>query len=278
MSQCANDMSVTPKATILRLFLSIYRHHALIRALALRELQSRYAGTLGGILWTFAHPLAVISIFYFVFAVGFKSQGPDRTPFILWFVCGMVPWFFFNETVLAATDSITRHAHLIKKTVFPSEILPLVHLTSGLVPHAIFSCILVGMLAFFNVPFLADRFLVVYFLICACVLVLGIGWMLSALQVFYRDISHALSIILNLWFWATPIVWSPDNMPQEYRGLLLYNPVYYIVEGYRGLLIFNTTVWPSAGHTAYFWSITALTFVAGAYVFGRLKPEFVDVM
>ena len=271
-------MSVTPKATIVRLFLSIYHHHALILAMALRDLQSRYAGTLGGVLWTFAHPLAVISIFYFVFAIGFRSQGPNHTPFILWFVCGYVPWLFFNETLLAATDSITRHAHLVKKTVFPSEILPFVHLTSGLVLHAIFLLIVVGMLAFFNVPFLADRFLVIYFLICACVFLLGLGWMLSALQVFYRDISHALSIILNLWFWATPIVWLPDNIPAEYRGLLFYNPMYYIIEGYRGLLIFDTTVWPSVGQTAYFWSIATLTFVVGAYVFGRLKPEFVDVM
>jgi ABC-type polysaccharide/polyol phosphate export permease len=278
LSQCTNYMSVSPKATIVRLLCNIYRHHALILALALRDLQSRYAGTLGGVLWTFAHPLAVVSIFYFVFAIGFKSQGPDSTPFILWFVCGLVPWFFFNDTLLAATDSITRHAHLVKKTVFPSEILPFVNLTSGLVPHAIFLLIVVGMLAFFNVPFLANRFLAVYFLICACVFLLGLGWMLSALQVFYRDISHALSIILNLWFWATPIVWTPDIMPAEYRGLLFYNPMYYIIEGYRGLLIFNTAVWPSAWHTAYFWGIAALTFVVGAYVFGRLKPEFVDVM
>jgi ABC-type polysaccharide/polyol phosphate export permease len=220
----------------------------------------------------------VISIFYFVFAIGFRSQGPDHTPFILWFVCGYVPWLFFNETLLAATDSIMRHAHFVKKTVFPSEILPFVHLTSGLVLHVIFLLIVVGMLAFFHVPFQADRFLVVYFLISSCVFLLGLGWMLSALQVFYRDISHALSIILNLWFWATPIVWSPDNIPAEYRGLLFYNPMYYIIEGYRGLLIFNTAVWPSAGQTAYFWSIAMLTFVVGAYVFGRLKPEFVDVM
>jgi ABC-type polysaccharide/polyol phosphate export permease len=278
LSQCADYMSGASKATIVQLFLSIYRHHALILALALRDLQSRYAGTLGGVLWTFAHPLAVISIFYFVFAIGFRSQGPDRTPFILWFVCGYVPWLFFNETLLAATDSIMRHAHFVKKTVFPSEILPFVHLTSGLVLHVIFLLIVVGMLAFFHVPFQADRFLVVYFLVSSCVFLLGLGWMLSALQVFYRDISHALSIILNLWFWATPIVWSPDNIPAEYRGLLFYNPMYYIIEGYRGLLIFNTAVWPSAGQTAYFWSIAMLTFVVGAYVFGRLKPEFVDVM
>ncbi len=264
--------------TLSHLFRNIVNHRAMIFALALRDLQSRYAGTLGGTLWAFMHPLAIVIIFYFVFAIGFRAQGPGTTPFILWFVCGLVPWFFFGEALSAITNSIAGNAHLVKKTIFPTEILPLVHLTSGLVPHAIFLFILAGMLAFFKVPFLVDRLLVVYFFICSCALLIGLGWMLSALQVFYRDISQGLTIILNLWFWITPIVWSPDIMPEEYRGLIFYNPLYYIIEGYRGLLIFNSTVWPSAGATAYFWGITALVFFVGNYIFRRLKPEFADIM
>ena len=264
--------------TRIQFFRNIVHHHAMIRALALRDLQSRYAGTLGGTLLAFTHPLAVVAIFYFVFAFGFKAQGPSNTPFILWFVCGMVPWFFFNDSLMAITDSITRNAHLVKKTVFPTEILPLVHMTSGLFPHTIFLLIVAGMMAFFKVPFLLDRLLVVYFLICACALLIGLGWMLSALQVFYRDISQALTILLNMWFWSTPIVWSPDIVPVGYRGLLFYNPMYYIIKGYRGLLIFSSPVWPRWQETAYFWSITALAFFVGAYVFRRLKPEFADVM
>lgn len=271
----ASRTQVSPIVEILRV---AFHHRPMILAMALRDFQSRYAGTLGGVLWTFAHPLAVISIFYFVFSVGLRVQGPEGTPFILWFVCGLVPWFFFNETMLTMTDSVTRHAHLVKKTIFPSEVLPLVHLTAGLIPHTIFMLIVVGLLAYLGGPFLIDRFLVVYFLFCMCVLLLGLGWMLSALQVFYRDISHALGIVLNLLFWVTPIVWSLENMPVEYRNLLFYNPVYYIVEGYRGLLVFDTVVWPSLGHTAYFWTIAGLTFLAGAYVFSRLKSEFADVI
>jgi len=263
---------------IFRLLHNVYRHQTMILALAGRELQSRYVGTLGGILWTFVHPLAVITIFYFVFAVGFKSQGPDGAPFMLWFVCGLVPWFFFNETLLAATDSITRHAHLIKKTVFPSEILPVVNITAGLVPHAVFLLIVAGLLAWFGVSLMAGRLLVVYFLFCTCVFLIGLGWLLSAIQVFYRDVSHALPIVLNLGFWSTPIIWSADMIPEEYRGLLFFNPMYYIIEGYRGLLVFNEIVWPSVAHTAYFWCVVTATFLAGAYVFGRLKPEFADVI
>jgi lipopolysaccharide transport system permease protein/teichoic acid transport system permease protein len=222
--------------------------------------------------------LAIITIFYFVFAVGFRSQGPAKAPFLLWFVCGLVPWVFFNETLLAATESITRHAHLIKKTVFPSEILPMVNITAGLVPHLVFLLIVTGLLAWYQVPFAASRLLIVYYILCICALLVGLSWLLSSIQVFYRDVSHAVSILLNLWFWSTPIVWSSDMISVEYRGLLFYNPIYYITEGYRGLLVFGEIVWPSAAHTAYFWFIVTAMFLAGAYVFGRLKPEFADVM
>ena len=84
--------------SLIKSFRNLLSHHALIRALALRDFQSKYAGTLGGTLWAFAHPLAIVTIFYFVFAVGFRAQGPVGAPFVLWFVCGLVPWFFFNDT------------------------------------------------------------------------------------------------------------------------------------------------------------------------------------
>lgn len=265
-------------ASLTALLRNIFRHRAMIVALAFRDMESRYAGTMGGIIWSFAHPLAVVVIFYFVFAVGFRAQGPADTPFVLWFVCGLVAWFFFNETLVAITSSISRNAHLVKKTVFPTEILPFVHLFSGLLPHAIFLLILIGLLVFFKIPFLAERLGVTYFIICSCALLLGLGWILAALQVFYRDIAHGLTITLNLWFWITPIVWLPDIMPAKYHALLFYNPVFYLVEGYRGILIYPTVTWPSISATMYFWLITCAFLLAGSYTFRRLKPEFPDVI
>jgi ABC-type polysaccharide/polyol phosphate export permease len=270
--------TTTPTLTLAHFFRQVLQHHDMIFALALRDLQGRYIGTLGGMLWAFVHPVAIVVIFYFVFAVGFRAQGPSSSPFILWFVCGLVPWFLFNDTLLAITNSITSNAHLVKKTIFPTEVLPLVHVISSLFPHLIFMLILVGMLIFFSVPLSVERLLVIYYLVCTVTLVLGLGWMLSALQVFYRDIGQALTILLNLCFWATPIVWSQEIIPAEYRGLLSFNPIFYIVEGYRSLMIYTTIVWPSLQETIYFWSINLLVIFIGVYVFRRLKPEFADVI
>ncbi|HBH78500.1 MAG TPA: hypothetical protein DDY39_01630 [Nitrospira sp.] len=261
---------------IARLLGSIYCHQALIGPLAWRDLQSRYAGTLAGILWSLVHPVAVITVFYFVFAIGFRSQETAGIPFILWFVSGFVPWLFFNEALTLITDSVVRNAHFIKKTVFPSEVLAVVHLAACLIPHAVFTGILVAMLAYYHVVFHPSMFLALYFLLCMCVFIVGLGWLLSAMQVFYRDISHGLGIGLNLLFWVTPIVWSPDNLPEQYRSILKYNPLGYIIQGYRDVMVSHQL--PDLGQSVFFWSVALSFFLIGAYVFGRLKPEFADVI
>lgn len=268
----------TPILTSVQFFRRFFQYHDMIFALAVRDLQSKYIGTLGGVLWAFIHPLAVVVVFYFVFAVGFRAHGPSGTPFILWFVSGLVPWFLFNDTLQAITRSISGNAHLVKKTIFPTEVLPLVHVISSLFPHLIFMLILVGMLIFYNVPLSVDRILVIYYFMCTVTLLLGLGWLLSALQVFYRDIAQALTIFLNLWFWSTPIVWSQEIFPVQYRGLLSFNPIFYIVEGYRNMMIYKITVWPSLQETVFFWIINLIFLFLGIYVFRRLKPEFADVI
>ena len=263
--------------TLHTLLRSIVQYRSMILALAMRDLRSKFVGTMGGWFWIFAHPISVVIVFYFVFAIGFKAKGPSSTPFILWFVCGLVPWMFFNGSIIAITNSITSNLHLVKKTIFPTEIFPLVHLTSELITHGIFLLILFGMFVFFGLGVHPERILFLYFTVCACALLLGLGWMLSALQVFYRDVTQGLTIFLNLLFWATPIVWSQEMLPPQYLVLVHYNPIYYIVEGYRGALIYEQVLWPSAWSTLYFWSLTSIVFFTGSYVFRRLKPEFADI-
>ena len=258
--------------------LDIFKRHEMIRTLALRDFQSRYAATVAGSLWTLLHPVAVVTVFYFVFSVGFKAKGPGDTPFILWFVSGLVAWFYFNDTLIAITDCVTRNGHLVKKTIFPVEVLPLVQILSALIPHMIFLVIVAALLEFNNVSFAPFRLLVVYFIFCATVLLLGLGWLLSALQVFYRDIAQVLTIVLNLWFWVTPIVWAPELMPEKYHWVFTWNPVHYLVDGYRGMLIHPQPVWPDAAQTLHFWGVTLLVLALGVAVFRRLKPEFADVL
>lgn len=274
-SQMTNAFSRLPLLNFVKEAIS---HRSVIYAMAIHDFRSRYVGTLGGAIWAFAQPLAIVTIYYFVFAVGFRVQGPENVPFILWFVGGLVPWFAFNETLMAITGSITGNAHLVKKTVFPTEVLSIVHIASGVIPHLIFLCVLLILLFFFQVPFHLERLLVAYYFGCIVVLLLGLGWLLSALQVFYRDISQGLAILLNIWFWATPIVWPESIIPEAYHWVMFYNPMYYIVNGYREALVYDTVAWPGALETVWFWAVAGLLVLLGAFVFRRLKPEFADVI
>ncbi|NQV20299.1 MAG: ABC transporter permease, partial [Rhodospirillales bacterium] len=187
---------------MIHLFYSFYKYREMIRALAIRDIQSKYVGTLGGSFWIFASPLATVVIFYFVFAVGFKATGPNGAPFILWFVCGLVPWLFFNSSLMAITNSIVANMHLVQKTIFPTEIFAFTHLFSESFTHLVFLTILCGMLIVLGVHFETARLLFLYYFGCMVALLLGLGWMLSALQVFYRDIALGLVIFLNLLFWG----------------------------------------------------------------------------
>jgi lipopolysaccharide transport system permease protein/teichoic acid transport system permease protein len=257
---------------------TVPRHAPMIRALAAREIIGRYAGTLGGSLWMLLHPVAIVATFYFVFAVGFRAQGPQNVPFVLWFVCGLVAWMFFNDALISITGSVTGNVHLVTKTVFPTEILPVVQVASGLVPHGIFLAISEIMALVMGVPLEPGRLLVFYFIGCSIVLLLGAGWLLAALQVFYRDTSQVLSVALNMLFWLTPIVWPVTLLPAEYQGMMFYNPMYYVIEGYRGALIYPTVALPSLEQTLYFWAVALGLLGLGAYTFRRLKPEFADML
>jgi lipopolysaccharide transport system permease protein/teichoic acid transport system permease protein len=260
--------SVLRRDTVSNWLRNVLKYREMILAMAARDLQSRYAGTFGGIIWAFVHPIATVCIFYCVFALGFRAHGPGNIPFVLWFVCGLTPWFYFNETLQAITSSIMSNTYLVSKTVFPTELLPLVSIVSGLFAH----------LVFMHLPFLPARLLFVYYLFCAMVLLQGLGWLFAALQVFYRDLAQGLTISLNMWFWLTPIVWPQTLIPPAYHRLLEINPVYYIVQGYRGVLIYPAPIWPSLHQTLAFWLIALAVLLAGATVFRQLKPEFADVV
>ena len=110
----------------------------LIFSLTKREVKSQYVGSALGIIWTFLQPMVMIFVFWFVFSIGFKVMPVKNVPFVVWLTAGLAPWFAFSEIVNGSTGVVAGNAHLIKKTIFPSEILPIVKLLSCLVTHSIF--------------------------------------------------------------------------------------------------------------------------------------------
>ena len=107
---------------------------------------------------------------------------------------------------------------------------------------------------------------------------LGLGWFLSAVNVFFKDVGQTLSVILNLWFWMTPIVWSQDMLPYPFRILLKLNPINYIVDGYRASFIYHSSISHNPKEGIYFWFVCLAILLVGAITFKKLKPDFAEVL
>jgi ABC-type polysaccharide/polyol phosphate export permease len=261
-----------------RFLKNIYNYRTMIKAMALRDVQSRYMGTLGGFLWFIIQPFSIVLVYWFVFSVGFKVQPAGGLPFVAVFVCGLVPWSLFAEALNTSTAAIKANAHLVTKTIFPTEILPVVSLLSSLFTHILMMLIFFLIMMVNGIPFSVYNFQVFYYLFALCALSLGLGWLLSAVNVFYKDVGQALNVVLNLWFWATPIAWFQEILPEKYFWVLKFNPMYYIVDGYRASFLHLSPIWHNPRQGVYFWIMCAIVFIAGAFTFRRLKPDFAEVL
>jgi lipopolysaccharide transport system permease protein/teichoic acid transport system permease protein len=245
--------------------------------MAKQDLAQRYVGTAGGILWAFVHPALMVLIYWFVFSIGFKAQAPGHMPFVLYFVSGLVPWLLFSEVLLTSMTAVTTNAALIKKTVFPSEILPVAHFLSASFTHLVFIALLCALCLLYGYGPRLTLLQVGYYYIALGCLSLGLSWMVGSIHVFHRDLAQAVSALLNLWFWVTPVVWPAEMIPRDFTFILRFNPVYYIVDGYRSVIT-GIPFWSRLSEGVIFWAVTAPVLLAGAYVFKRLKPEFAEVL
>jgi lipopolysaccharide transport system permease protein/teichoic acid transport system permease protein len=250
----------------------------MIRAMAVREIQSRYIGTLGGLVWAMINPLMFILVYWFIFSVGFRVQPAGGVPFIVVFLCGLIPWSMFAEALTTSTGAISANPHLVTKTVFPTEILPIVNITASLITHSIMLGIFIVILLFNNISLSFYNLQFLYYLSGLLIFSLGLSWISSAINVFYKDVGQALGIVLNLWFWFTPIVWSQDMIPSKYQFILKLNPMYYIVDGYKSSFIYHSVIGHNMLTGICFWVVCMAVFITGACTFKKLKSEFAEVL
>ena len=254
------------------------QHRRTVWLLAVRNVRDRYTGTLGGMLWAILNPLLLLLVFWVVFGVGLRLQAGGGQPFVLVLFCGLIPWMTFNETLSSGAASITGRAYLVKKIAFPLEILPFTHLVAALFTHGVLLLILAVMLAGYRVVPGTGLLLLPYYLLAMCALAAGLSLLLAATAVFYRDILQGLGVVLNIWFWVTPIVWPPEMLSEGLKPLLDYNPLNYVISGYRDAFLSSALVMPDLSATIYFWALVFVLWFVGATVFMRLKPAFADVL
>lgn len=259
-------------------FKTLFLNRNVVWNLAKSDFRTRYLGSILGVLWAFMLPLINLGIIWFAFEHGIKASPNNGVPFILWLVTGMFPWAFFSESIQSSTQSIVEKSFLVKKVVFQVELLPLIKIISASFPFLFLSMVMMGMFLVYG--FSPDLYWlqVPYYILCLFALIFSISWLTSSVVVFYRDFGQIISIGLQIGFWVTPIFWSPEKLPQQYRFVAFLNPVNYIIDGYRNSFISKVWFWNTGLQSLYFWMIVACLGSFGLFIFKRLKPHFADVL
>lgn len=220
-----------------------------------------------------------IVVIWFVFEIGFRT-GPvtGDTPFFLWLICGMIPWFFFANAFTSGSNAIVGNSFLVKKVSFRISILPFVQIGSALIIHLVLVLLLITAFLFYGYRPSLYWIQSIYYIFCSFVLLIGLSWLTSSLRVFIKDVGNFIAVVLQIGFWATPIFWSLDLVPYKYRYIIELNPMFYIVDGFRDTFINHTWFWEKSFLSIYFVLFSFITLVFGAIVFRRLRPHFGDVL
>ena len=267
---------------IVTLPVEIWQNRRLILKLAGNDFKRRYAGSYMGAIWAFIQPLVTIALYNFVFGTimkGARSSGSD-VPFVLFLTCGMVPWFFFSEALSTGTSALLEYSYLVKKVVFKISILPIIKVVAAFMTHVFFIVLL--MITAILSGYYPNIYWIqmIYYTFCTFVLVLAICYTTCSVIVFIIDLGQLIAVALQILVWATPIMWSIDQLQNHPMlvSIMKLNPVIYIVTGYRDSIYGRIWFFERFFSTVYFWVITAILFGLGAIVYKRLKPHFADVL
>ena len=248
---------------------AIYRYKFLISQLVIRDFKSKYKRSILGIFWSFLNPLLTMTVQFLVFSTFFKADTQNYPVYLL---SGVVCFSFFNECTTMCLSSISGNARLITKVYIPKYIFPLartisssVNLAISLVPLTL-ACLVLG------VAIKPQALLFFYFLACLVVFSLGIGLFLSALMVFFRDIQFLWTVLTQIWMYATPIFYPAEIIPEKYRFIVRFNPLYHFIGNARTCLISGVSPEPRAYIFCFLFA--AISLLIGAYTFKKTQDKF----
>ncbi|MBK9170839.1 MAG: ABC transporter permease [Bryobacterales bacterium] len=258
---------------------NLVERRSLLFQLVRRDFEQRFVGSAVGWVWGLIHPLVLLLCYAFVFQICFQTRLPASAMtqnYTLFLFAGMLPWLLFSETVQRSSNSLLEHSNLITKTVFPAEVVPISIFLSSLVNHALALGLMIAAVAIVLNQISVMLILLPLYIFLIGMFAVGIGWIASSLQVYLRDTSQVVTVMLTLWFWLTPIFVTEDQVPDDFRFLLTANPLAYIVGAYRKLLLSYNP--PGLDETLLIATFSLTAFFVGGLFFRHLKRGFADVL
>jgi lipopolysaccharide transport system permease protein len=273
---------------MLRRLVEIAEYRELLGNLVARDLKLRYKNSVLGFLWSLVKPLLLMVVFTIVFTI----MIPDlRVPnFPVFVLCAVLPWNFFNTAIISSIQAVSSNGHLIKKVYFPLEVLPLSTVLSNLVNFLLAFVVLLGMIALSGIPFTTALLWLPLIVVAHLLFTVGVAFVLATTNVFYRDTGVIMEVLMQAWFFLTPVFYPLEILPELalVRGIelpvrrLVYilNPMASIIASYRAVLYGSTLGAPPHAPAVDFYARTlvtaALCFLIGLRIFGRYRERFAE--
>lgn len=266
------EISTSPFVILSNLF--HYRH--ILTQMVSREVKGRFAGSAGGLLWHFIHPVLMVLIYLFVFVHIFQlriGSGGGRLLSAVYIMSGIFPWIILSEGLSRGTSSLVENANLIQKTYFPTEILtakaviaPFVNYGVALAMLAVYQAVTQG---FWGIAVLLPLIIVMQ-----AFFTLGMAFLSSAFSVFFRDVLQIIGVAVSFWVYITPIFYPLDMLPEWARSAMYINPLFPFVSMYHSIFLEGAIGQWQMPLLAAGW--TLCFYIMGAFLFNKLKPEFAD--
>jgi lipopolysaccharide transport system permease protein len=253
----------------------LYRARDLLWSWTVRNIRARYQQSALGWLWAIFQPAAQVFIFTLIFTL-FVPVDTGDVPYPVFSYIALVPWTLLAASVTDMSQALVANMNLVTKIYFPREILPIAALLARLMDFGVAAGLLVILMVFYKVPFsLLSLIYLPLILIVQLMLLLGLGLASSAANVFFRDVQSLLTLVFQLWFYASPIIYPVSMVPERLRSLYYLNPMAGMLEAYRDVLLHAQAPGSYLLTSA---AISFIIFVAGFWFFKKVEFQFADIV
>ena len=255
----------------MNVFKNLYDYRELLKTSVKKEVRSKYKNSFLGVLWSFLNPLLQIIVYAIIFSLILKNKQDNYAIFLC---AGLIPWTYFSISINKSAFTIIENGNIIKKVYFPREIIPISVVTAETINFLISTLIILGFVIFGGIGI--SKYILYYPLVLTAqyLVILAISFIISSICVYFRDLQHFIGIILQLLFYATPIVYSQDSIPPEYQWILKYNPMTYIVNAYRNIFYYKTAIDLESMILLIIIAIGGC--VCGYWIFSKLQKGFAE--
>lgn len=256
---------------MISVFKNLYKYRELLKTNIKKEIRGKYKNSFLGVLWSFLNPLLQIAVYALVFPFILKNTQDN---YVIFLCCGLIPWAFFSTTISRSAFTMVENGNIIKKVYFPREILPISVVTSETVNFLISTIIIIVFVIFGGIGL--SKYIMLYpiVLLAQYLLLIAISLIVSSISIYIRDLQHLIVVALQLLFYAAPIVYTPESIPEQFKWILKCNPMTYIISGYRNIFYNQTMIELKPLLILIGCSVVAC--VIGYIIFNKLQKGFAE--